>query len=74
MKWIPTLIVLLAAAPVPAQVNVLGVLETGDLTMAIDTTTFVWSTRPDAKLIPAGWGGAAGTAASSVPSANLQCS
>ena len=61
MKWAFALIVLLAAAPAPAQEVVLGVLETGDFPAAIDTNTFFWGTLPDAQFVPQGWGGPAGT-------------
>ncbi len=59
MKWAFSLIALLAAAS--AQTNVLGVLETGDFATAVDTTTFFWGTLPEAKFIPFGWEGNAGT-------------
>ena len=61
MKWALTLVVLLAAAPAPAQDNVLGVLEPGDFSITVDTNTFFWGTLPDAQFVPQGWGGPAGT-------------
>lgn len=61
MKWALALIVLLAAAPAPAQDIILGVLETGDFTIAVDITTFFWGIRPDAVFETPGWGGNPGT-------------
>jgi hypothetical protein len=61
MKWLPVLVVLLVAAPASAQDVILGVLETGDFTITIDTTTFFWGVRPDAQFETPGWGGSAGT-------------
>jgi hypothetical protein len=61
MKWIFVLVVMLAAVPAPAQEVILGVLQPGDFAVTIDTNTFFWGTLPEAKFIPEGWGGAAGT-------------
>ena len=36
----------LAAASAPAQLSILGVLETGDHAVTIDTITFLWGVRP----------------------------
>jgi hypothetical protein len=60
MKWTLALIVLLAAAPAPGQNVVLGVLEAGDFTITIDTTTFFWGTLPDAQFVPTDWSGGPG--------------
>jgi hypothetical protein len=54
------LLALLLAASAPAQDIILGVLETGDYTIAVDTTTFFWGTLPEARYSPRDWGGAPG--------------
>jgi hypothetical protein len=54
------LLVLLLAASAPAQDIILGVLETGDYTITMDTVTFFWGTLPDAGYIPSNWGGGPG--------------
>jgi len=62
MKRLSLLLLLLVAGSAPAQDIILGVLETGDYTITIDTTTFFWGTLPDAEYVPFGWGGPPGTA------------
>jgi len=56
------LLVLLSLASGSGQEIILGVLETGDHTMSIDTVTFYWGTVPDAGFVPWDWGGGPGTA------------
>jgi hypothetical protein len=46
MKMSVVLCLVLAAASASAQLNILGVLETGGFTISVDTVTFLWSTRP----------------------------
>jgi hypothetical protein len=46
MKMSVVLCLALAAASASAQLNILGVLETGEFTISVDTVTFLWSTRP----------------------------
>ena len=46
MKMSVVLCLALAAASASAQLSILGVLETGDFTVNIDTITFLWSVRP----------------------------
>jgi hypothetical protein len=57
MKRIFGLALLLAAVPVSAQNIVLGVLETGDYTIAVDTVEFFWGTIAPALFTPEGFGG-----------------
>ena len=59
MKRILSLALLLAASA-PAQNVILGVLETGDYTITVDTTTFFWGTLPEAGYVPNNWSGGPG--------------
>jgi hypothetical protein len=54
------ILAVLLAASASAQYYMLGVVETGDYTVTIDTTTFFWGVRPDAFFVPWNWGGGPG--------------
>ncbi len=57
LKLLPLVVLVLAAMPAPAQNVILGVVETGDYTIAIDTVEFYWGTIAPAQFAPEGFGG-----------------
>jgi hypothetical protein len=61
LKPLAALLLVLLASPALAQYEILGVLQTGDVTIIMDTVTFDWSTYPSQQFAPEGFGGTPGT-------------